>query len=107
MLFDTANPGNVLGGDVQRLPFRCGAGVRDPQMHDTVLHDNLFRPYPSPFPPIEAGQKLGADFAVAAGSAGRRLAADRVATSARSAVSSTEMTSRVMMCRTVWPCALM
>src|SRR5215469_4528175 len=56
VLFDAANPGNVLGGDAQRLPFCSGAGVRDPQMYDTVLHDNLFRPYPGPLPPVEFGQ---------------------------------------------------
>jgi len=77
VLFDAANAGNVRGGDAQRLLFRREAGVRDPQMHNTVLDDNLLRPYPGPLPPIEFGQQLGADFAVSAGGAGCRLAAVR------------------------------
>jgi hypothetical protein len=55
--------GNVLGGDAQRLPFHCGAGVRDPQMHDAFLCDNLLRPYPGPLAPVEFGQKLGTNLA--------------------------------------------
>jgi hypothetical protein len=95
VLFDSPNPYNVLGRDPQRSPLLLRLVVTQPEMHDTVLDDDVCRPdlapilHRKPLLPLQLGEQLFS-----------------AATSASCVVSVTETTSVVMMSFTVRPCDL-
>ncbi len=58
MLFDAPDPGHVLGGHAQRFALCFGTAIRQPEMHDAVLDNDVFRPSSTPSCPLSSARRL-------------------------------------------------
>jgi hypothetical protein len=44
MLLDATDAADAFGRNAQRLPLFCGLIIGNPQMHDAIADDYVFRP---------------------------------------------------------------
>src|SRR6201987_3497252 len=74
VLFDLADPGDVLGGDAHRLPLLFGPVVGEPEMHDPVPDDDVRCPHVNPLLSGQFSDQLLTDRVVVAIGIDRRFA---------------------------------